>query len=306
MSVFFGKILRMQSRAQVLFSHPIVLKYGSGSDVTVQHDEDEKKHKNSRGFLEVKKPSLISCPVLEFRIANRLHDEVGDEIIDAKVQAVASADGRMVEHGGKTTMERLKELINSGKQTEDESLIVPPGAIRQPLVIKVTESLKATSIQTGERRISFGTQVPQEEQDNYVASTSPNFSELVLEASEHPYFRRVWVIQHILNDTSPLLSAKTRKLIRKNNGYWPAKLNNASALRNSLKFNQILVSLVGISNRSGDGVSARNVYDLVDVVIGYQFVDIFYRSRDGTVKVDLNLLNDVKEQSGGGGEYLGI
>ena len=44
--------------------------------------------------------------------------------------------------------------------------------------------------------------------------------------------------------------------------------------------------------------------DFVDVNIGYQFVNILYRNNDGSLGVDVDLVNDVREQHGGGGEML--
>jgi hypothetical protein len=44
--------------------------------------------------------------------------------------------------------------------------------------------------------------------------------------------------------------------------------------------------------------------DFVDVNIGYEFVNILYRNNDGSLGVDTDLINDVREQSGGGGEPL--
>ena len=44
--------------------------------------------------------------------------------------------------------------------------------------------------------------------------------------------------------------------------------------------------------------------DFVDVNIGYQFVNILYRDTDGSLGDDIDLINDVREQDGGGGEPL--
>jgi hypothetical protein len=44
--------------------------------------------------------------------------------------------------------------------------------------------------------------------------------------------------------------------------------------------------------------------DFVDINIGYQFVNILYRNSDGSLGVDTDLINDVREQNGGGGEPL--
>ena len=44
--------------------------------------------------------------------------------------------------------------------------------------------------------------------------------------------------------------------------------------------------------------------DYVDVHIGYEFVNVLYRDSDETLGVDINLINDIREQNGGGGEPL--
>jgi hypothetical protein len=80
-------------------------------------------------------------------------------------------------------------------------------------------------------------------------------------------------------------------------------LNNAAGIRESLKFNQILVSLNGISNVSASDVNAQQIYDFADLNVGYDFVNLLYRDGDG-LKVDTVLINDVREQNGGGGETL--
>jgi hypothetical protein len=103
----------------------------------------------------------------------------------------------------------------------------------------------------------------------------------------------------------PILKPNVRKEIQKNGGFWPAKRANHAAIRRSLKFNQILVSLNGVSNVSASDVYAQKIYDFVDINIGYQFVNILYRDpTDGSLVVDIDLINDVREQNGGGGEPL--
>jgi hypothetical protein len=130
------------------------------------------------------------------------------------------------------------------------------------------------------------------------------FSKLMIEASDHPFFKRVWLARHILDEHSPILKPRVRKMIRKNGGRWPERLNNYTGIRDSLRFNQILVSLNGVSNVSASNVYSQKIYDFVDVNIGYQFVNILYRDSDGNLGVDIDLINDVREQVGGGGEPL--
>ena len=130
------------------------------------------------------------------------------------------------------------------------------------------------------------------------------FAKMMIQAGEHPFFKRVWLARHVLDDTSPLLTPRTRRLIRKCDGYWPEHLNNYEGVRQSLKFNQILVSLNGVSNVSASDVYAQKIYDFIDVNIGYQFVNLLYRGDTDQLKVDVDLINDVREQTGGGGEPL--
>ena len=73
-AILFGKVLRIQSHAQVTFSDPIVVRYGRG---VVASDEESVE---------------LSCPVLEFRIVNRLFNEPGGEILDASLNVVANID----------------------------------------------------------------------------------------------------------------------------------------------------------------------------------------------------------------------
>lgn len=130
------------------------------------------------------------------------------------------------------------------------------------------------------------------------------FAELVLDSPEHPYFKRVWIVRHVLDGHSPLLKADVRKLVRKNGGHWPCELNSPEKVRESLQFNQILVSLNGILNVSGSDVYAQKTYSWVDLAVGYHFVNLLYKGQDDNIKVDLDLINDVREQRGGGGEDL--
>ena len=51
-------------------------------------------------------------------------------------------------------------------------------------------------------------------------------------------------------------------------------------------------------------VYKQKVYNYVDTVVGYQFVNALYRGRRGNLKVDMRLINDVVEQNGDGGEPL--
>lgn len=85
-AILFGKVLRIQSHAQVIFSDPLVIRYGNG--VMIPGSEDQIPGTESSDEESAKLP----CPVVEFRIVNRLFSEPGGEIMDASLNVVANID----------------------------------------------------------------------------------------------------------------------------------------------------------------------------------------------------------------------
>jgi hypothetical protein len=86
-AIIIGKIARVQSIAQVRFSHPICIRYGAA---VMEHttappgpgeDEDGPAADGSRGW---------PCPIFEFRIINMMSGERGNAILNATVSVVAS------------------------------------------------------------------------------------------------------------------------------------------------------------------------------------------------------------------------
>ena len=132
------------------------------------------------------------------------------------------------------------------------------------------------------------------------------FAKLMVETMEHPFFNRVWNVRHVLDESSPILKAEAKELIRVNKGHWPEELNSAIGVRSSIHFSQILVSFSGTSNVDANSVYSQKAYNFMDVGVGYAFCNMLFRESDGSIGVDHKLLNDVKEQSGGGGEPLDL
>ena len=130
------------------------------------------------------------------------------------------------------------------------------------------------------------------------------FAKLEIDSADHPFFKRVWVAKHVIDHHSPLLRQEARELVRLNGGHWPEELNSADAVRASVKFDQILVSFSGTSNVDAKSVYAQKIYEYCDLCVGYRFVNILFKDRDGCLSVDPTLLNDVVEQAGGGGQEL--
>lgn len=297
-AILFGKVLRIQSHAQVLFSDPVVIRYGSG----VEDEEDTVACAKGEGVVK-----KIPFPVLEFRIVNRLFNEPGGEIMDATINCVANIDADDVDP-------RLRDKVDPDRQRW----------LRQHEGSRVSSSTLSSSEHGSDSSSAFmdGSQGSAsifgasyffgKGRDHQTVDEDPTsklvkkriFSKLLIEASEHPFFKRVWLARHVLDEQSPLLTPRARKLIRRSKGSWPQSLNNHAKVRDSLQFNQILVSLNGVSNVSASDVYAQKIYDFVDISIGYQFVNLLYRDERGTLKVDTDLINDVMEQNGGGGEPL--
>lgn len=301
-AILFGKVLRIQSQAQVIFSDPIVIRYGTGV-----HGHDE-FHGDDGSAGDV--PKRIPCPVLEFRVVNRLFAEVGGEIMDATLNVVANVDtedeeAHVTESLGSGIRQRERKnskfsstLGDSGSESHSESGRISSSSIAR----------SAGSKNFAKRAFpSFLHRFDSHVGDDDLSAPLVNkriFCKMLLEANEHPFFKRVWLARHVLDETSPILLPKVRRQIRRCQGHWPESLNTHEGVRNSLQFNQILVSLNGISNVSAADVYAQKIYDFVDINVGYQFVNVLYKDKDGTLMVDTSVINDVQEQDGGGGEPL--
>lgn len=290
----FGKVLRIQSHAQVLFSDPVIVRFGSG----VEDETGTADYGRGDGVLQ-----KIPFPVLEFRIVNRLFNEVGGEIMDATINCVANIDANDVDPS-------LRDAVDPDRQRWLQRMEGTPASSSTFSTDHGSDS--SSYIDSLQGSISTFGGIFGKGRDHQTVDEDPTsklvskriFSKLLIEASEHPFFKRVWLARHVLDEASPLLTPRARKLIRRNKGSWPESLNNHQKVRESLQFNQILVSLNGVSNVSASDVYAQKIYDFVDISIGYQFVNLLYRDERGTLKVDTDLINDVREQDGGGGEPL--
>lgn len=350
-AILFGKVLRIQSHAQVEFSDPIVIRYGPGIEVPHANDDDD----------DADDVVKIPCPVLEFRVVNKLFAEDGGEIMDGTLNVVANVDANDFadDDPGSTDhslSERSPSMTRSDSFNSRESASARKTTKRRASAMLIPHGIKeiGSGIGTGIKNVGQGigtgighvgkgigtvgkvagkgigqgighigygiNQIGKisgiaelvgkrdsafDEQDPSAKLANKRmFSKMLIETSDHPFFKRVWVGRHVLDDTSPIVKPKVKRQIRRNKGYWPARLNNHEGVRDSLQFNQILVSLNGVANVSASDVYAQKIYDFVDVNIGYQFVNILYKDKDNTLKLDIDLLNDVKEQNGGGGEPL--
>jgi hypothetical protein len=307
-AILFGKVLRIQSHAQVLFSDPMVIRYGAGlAESSIAGQESASEDDDDDGLAQKKLP----CPVLEFRVVNRLFNEVGGEIMDATLNVVANVDANDADPS-------IRDALDSDRQrfvrNQQEANLRAGGGVESDSMTEQYSHSDSVSTRSGSlrNRILAPLDTILNKREHQQVDEDPTarlvnkriFSKMLIEASDHPFFKRVWLARHVLDETSPILKPRVRRQIRRNGGYWPEKLNSWQAIRESLQFNQILVSLNGVSNVSASDVYAQKIYDYVDINCGYQFVNLLYRDTDGSLKVDTDLINDVREQSGGGGEPL--
>jgi hypothetical protein len=255
-AILFGKVLRIQSYAQVTFSDPLLIRYGSG----VSHIDGPVS--NSESASDDDDSVRIPFPILEFRIVNRLFSEPGGEIMDAILNVVANknavndndshGDGWSEDHSNHRSRQSSNvsvDKFNMGSLSSRNS------------TSSFDSSARGQSRHLNLFRHTNASREGQviDEDPSSVLLNKHIFSKMEIEASEHPFFRRVWVARHILDADSPILKHKIRRQIRRKGNQWPRELNNAQAIRDCLQFNQILVSLTGVSNISACDVYAQKI-----------------------------------------------
>lgn len=239
-AIFFAKVTRITQEADVKFSDSLTVRFGLGVEAKLVDDdegasprlEEEKLKKNMSPLQRFKnlassvgKPSPF--PVVTFRLANTLHNVSGGEIISAKLNAAVLTESRRHEH----------QISND--------------LARQ---IGLDRMRRASATPSFHMRSSFRS-IGRGNSDEYVAASKivPRqiFTKLNLETHEHPMFKRIWRINHVMNNNSPLLTDEAKKVITANNGEWPWEWNNHKAVRNAIRFNELVVSFTGVSNLTG-------------------------------------------------------
>lgn len=242
-AIIFGKVLRIQSQAQVRFSEHIMIRYGF----------DGKNRPSSGHGLNSKgsNPDKIACPILEFRIVNRLYNKPGCEIMDSNLNCMVL---KTEFHENSAPSQRASESIAS---YAGESLLSGGGR-------------KAVAIDTDLLDVDYCVH------------------KLEIEMPQHAFFKRVWLARHVMDGYSPVLTSHARKLVRKNGGFWPKELNTYEGVRDSIELDQIVVNLSGTSNISAASVYAQKIYTEESLKIGARFLNIVYK-HDATGRMMLEI-----------------
>ena len=283
----------------------MVIRYGLGAKDQSELTSDDESSKSANDSSSGMSTNLnqLPLPVLEFRLANRMHNVMGGEIMDCTLNIVASIDSSRADslrqHGRRHRRRKGKRVprqpnVNffSGDSTKDLAVTETDKSSIQQL----TDSLRRRALQPD----------PPFEEDAFGKITSKRiFVKLHVETQDHPFFRRTWTVRHVLDLESPILADDAKKAIRLNNGFWPKELNDAASVRACLNVDQILLSFSGTSNADANSVYAQKIYDAQSIKIGYVFLSMLYKTEEselGVMMVDLTAINDLEEQHGGGGE----
>lgn len=357
-AIILSKLSRTQSFADVVFSDPMVVRYGCGVMLGATGIVNT-PYNGSKGELGGLPPIVsskelrlnqssvsqkIPCPVLEFRLSNRMSHLLGGEIVDASINGMVSlVEDKLSDsireslthpsHTKKKQPENDDGNDAEGVDDDDGSSANSSTSLwKTPLIMnKVTRVVrKSATGATGAIKHAFSATPTIEEQKvfdpdrsaqstNYASITEATkkyhvvdegsnlvpcriFSTLKLEPATHPFFKRSWIVSHTLDASSPILSEEARRAVKKNDGFWPQELNDYQSVRENIRFDQIIVSLSGTSNAAGNVVRAQKVYEFGDLNVGYTFANMLLRDEEGFLITDDRLINDVREQVGGGGE----
>lgn len=303
-AVFFAKVSRIQSFAQVDFSDVICVRYGYG----VKDDEDAllstSRRTDTEDMQDQQEVVKLPCPILEFRLVNRMHNISGGEIVDSRVNVVASIDAtnlnRIVSSNYNTGRSVATKRRKRGGQ-RIKQMSAPGG--RPPFFPGISERPAARtrfSVSSSNIDVLFASA-----ENDVVDIPRTVLTKIPCESLDHPFLKRAFTIRHKLDEHSPLLKMRPRLMVVENDGYWPLELNNAAAVRDAIQFDQLIIRLTGVSNADASTVFSHTVYDLQDLRVGYQFTNMLYRCpRDGALQADVGRLNDIYEQDGGGGEVI--
>mmetsp|Transcript_25535 Transcript_25535/g.39562 ORF Transcript_25535/g.39562 Transcript_25535/m.39562 type:complete len:462 (+) Transcript_25535:53-1438(+) len=266
-AILFTKLVSMQSIAFVEFSEPICIELTSDG------------------------PSKESpCPVVTFKIVNKLGNETGGEIVDASLSCFVIT--RHYNRRSRKTFPNFAAGIDVSSNGENRFTFGSGGRNSS-----IRGSLRAFSTRNGSAR-SAGPES--------VTVIQRTFDKANLRTDTHPFFELDWKVKHDLDETSPLLPRWLREEIKNNDGIWPSHRYNKETIRSALtKFGKLILSIGGTSQSSGASVAGRRVYLYEDVIIGWQFNETLEETEDGKgLRVDFSELNCIKECFEGSGEAI--
>lgn len=206
-AILFTKVLSIQSDAHVRFSEPICVEYKMGG-------------------------RKVTCPVLMFKVVNKLGNIKGGEIVDAEIKCLVIR--QEIKH------RRKNEMVVSVVSTRLPQDSVLDARANTPAVSSVSNAMSRFSTIVGFTP-SNGNNEADYDDDCRVTVIKRTFETVDVKTSSHPFFELDWVVTHTLDESSPLLRKYARKAIKENGGVWPDGLCNKKGIRESLEsFNKLV------------------------------------------------------------------
>jgi len=312
-AIVFGKIVQSQTVGEVNFSSMACVVYGDAVHA-LNNKRNECTDKSDQQHE-------IPCPVLLFRMSNKLDNVRGGALVDAHVQVVGTTlveDTHRIHHDNNDC---CIQLPLTRPAVRNDTLRKPKGNIIQ----KMHESIVKPSMDAFERandqacttnyiwhdvdeeiaRLMAWKEGRQTKTQTLVEEGDPAvvparlYHSLDLETSMHPFFQRTWIVRHDLNESSPLLREAARRRIRENHGFWPSDWNNQQSVREQIRLDVMIVSLSGTNCGSGSAVNAHKLYKGDFLKVGYDFVTMLHINKiTGELHVDHSQLNNIREQQG--------
>jgi len=229
------------------------------------------------------------------RYSNALVVDYSNLLPDNRARVLAS-DGANKKVYPELQLRVVNNLANSSGAGE-----LMDANVRIVMIEKDSDNEEGT-ILIDPRRLSKKSKRRSSKVSNFKAmGTAHDFSDVAVSNKYHPLFNRTWIINHTLNEKSPLVKESVKKMIKKNKGDvggWPSDICEPKHIRDALvDFKSLVVSINAVSNSSATMVYSYNIFGWSSVVIGYKFAKMnFIDPRSNDLIVDFSLLNDIVEQ----------
>jgi hypothetical protein len=262
-AIIFAKVTRITQRAAVQFSDALTVTFGPGVEARLVNDgKDESRDDVGRlgDDAEQVMAEPTPFPVISFRIANTMHAVEGAEIITASLNVAVIIENARHEHPvsvelarkiSEDRMERLRPKRRRSNETE-----MSTGGMIVTERCSETSPQKAMTYLESLNKLAYKgrSMIMSNKNEGVAGSKIPpliTFAKLELDASEHPLFKRIWKINHVVDQNSPLLTAEAKTAILNNKGRWPREWNNHQDVRRAIQFRNLVVSFTGLSNLTG-------------------------------------------------------
>lgn len=322
-AIMFGKIGRIQSHAQVTFSDVMCVEYGKEveppSQLPLPQSTHSSRHtrvfsipKTTTGLRKSQFRNHVGMPLdANEAVIDEADEENGEDESSRDTGEGKSNHGLSEEDENTYTDDNSNENDYDDESYDSNNMDGSPMNVRSRRkrilcpVLRFQLVNQLANDPGGEILDAHLNFMARKEKESYPYEPIARFLKVELEEANHPFFNRVWHGRHVLNEDSPLVSMVARQRIRENDGYWPSDLNDPDSVRSHLRFSSVIVTMTGISSISAESVQISKRYYHHDVVIGYQFAPLLYKTNDADkLRVDMTLINDVVEQQWSVGEML--